>query len=336
MVGESTAFGKAVQAIRRIAGCDATVLIQGETGTGKELAARAIHYLGARRDFPFVPVNCGALPESLVENELFGHVRGAYTDAREAAEGLVGDAADGTLFLDEIEALTAKAQVVLLRFLEDGLYRPLGARRAVQANVRVIAASNVDLQRLVREGRFRDDLMYRLRIMTVEMPPLRARADDIPLLVEHFLRKLSRQYPNVRRTVSSELMAALLRYPWPGNVRELENLLHRAYLSSDGPQIGPEATELPSAAERGVSPPASDADGFRSGFSVEKARAIEAFERAYVRWAMELSRGNVSAAARRSGKERRAFGKLLKKYGIARTVAPAEPRSGSTASRPQL
>lgn len=222
MVGMSPPFQKALRMIRKIAACDATVLIRGETGTGKELAARAIHYLGARRGFPFIPVNCGALPESLVENELFGHTRGAYTDARDAAEGLVGDADNGTLFLDEIEALTPKAQVVLLRFLQDGVYRPLGARRAVHANVRMISASNLELQRLVREGRFREDLMYRLWIMTVDMPPLRARKDDIPLLVEHFLRKLSHQYPGTQRRVGAELIADMYQYLWPGNIRELE------------------------------------------------------------------------------------------------------------------
>jgi len=319
MVGASEPFQKALRLIRKIAACDVTVLIQGETGTGKELAARAIHYLGARREFPFTPVNCGALPETLVENELFGHVRGAYTDARDAAQGLVGDAANGTLFLDEIEALTPKAQVVLLRFLQDGVYRPLGARCALQANVRVISASNLDLQRLVREGRFREDLMYRLQIMTVDMPPLRARGDDIPLLVEYFLRKLSHQYPGTQRTVGAELMAAMYRYHWPGNIRELENLLHRAYLSSDGPEIGPENAELPVTGERCAGARRPEMDGFLSGFNAAKARAIEQFERAYVRWALELSRGNVSAAARTSGKERRAFGRLIKKYGITKT-----------------
>jgi DNA-binding NtrC family response regulator len=318
LVGASAPFQKALRMLHRIAACDATVLIQGETGTGKELAARAIHYLGARREFPFLPVNCGALPESLVENELFGHVRGAYTDARDAAEGLIGDAGNGTLFLDEIEALTPKAQVVLLRFLQDGIYRPLGARRAVHANVRVISASNLDLQRLVREGRFREDLIYRLRIMTLDMPPLRARPDDIPLLVEYFLRKLSHQYPGTQRRVGAELMADMCQYHWPGNIRELENLLHRACLSCDGPEIGPEHAELPVSGERRARAGLADMGGFLSGFTLAKTRAIEQFERAYVLWAMELSRGNVSAAARSSGKERRAFGKLVKKYGITK------------------
>lgn len=321
LVGESPEFLEACHRIRRIAGTDATVLIEGETGTGKELAARAIHYLGARRELPFIPVNCGAVPDNLVENEFFGHARGAYTDARDAARGLVADADNGTLFLDEIEALSQRAQVVLLRFLQDSVYRPLGGRQAVQADVRVIAASNVDLRHEVWEGRFRQDLIYRLRIMTVEMPPLRERPGDVPILVDHFLRKLAKQYPSMEKCLQPDLMRALCEHHWPGNVRELENLLHRAFLNSDSPEIGLGDTDLQAARERRTGPrvDALNIEGFLSGFKIAKARAIEQFERAYVTWAIKRSRGNVSAAARSSGKERRAFGKLVKKYGIAKT-----------------
>jgi DNA-binding NtrC family response regulator len=322
MIGRSEPFRRALHLIRKLATCDVTALIEGETGTGKELAAHAIHYLGRRRDFPFIPVNCGALPDSLMENELFGHARGAFTDARDATSGLIADADGGTLFLDELEALTHRAQVTLLRFLQDGVYRPLGARRTVQANVRVIGASNQDLRELVREGRFREDLLYRLRIMRVKMPALRERPEDIPLLTQHFLDKFSAQYCGIERCIPAEVMDVLCAYRWPGNVRELENVIHRAMLASDGREISCEDTDLnftgACPATLAQVPPRKD---FASGFNIAKARVVEQFERAYVTWAMENCRGNVSAAARRSGKERRAFGRLVKKYGIVTRTA---------------
>ena len=330
MIGHSEPFRAVLRLIHKLAICDAAVLIQGETGTGKELAAHAIHYLSGRRDRPFVPVNCGALPDSLIENELFGHARGAFTDARDATQGLVADADGGTLFLDELEVLTARAQVALLRFLQDSVYRPLGARRSIQANIRVIGASNQDLRVLVREGRFREDLLYRLRIMTIRMPALRERMGDIPLLAQYFLEKFAAKYPGMERRISADMMQLLRSYGWPGNVRELENVIHRAVLASDGHEISCDDTDLGVATA--VPPPhlQVEPDGeFTSNFSVAKARAIEQFERAYVTWAMETYRGNVSEAARGSGKERRAFGRLVKKYGVAKEAAPARAGDGS-------
>ena len=330
MIGHSEPFRATLRLIRKLATCDATVLIQGETGTGKELAAHAVHYLSGRRDRPFVPVNCGALPDSLVENELFGHARGAFTDACDATQGLVADADGGTLFLDELEVLTTRAQVALLRFLQDSVYRPLGARRSIQANVRVIGASNQDLRTLVREGRFREDLLYRLRIMTIKMPPLRERTGDIPLLAQYFLEKFAAKYPGMERRISADMMQLLRGYEWPGNVRELENVMHRAVLASDGHEISCDDTDLGVAAACAAPHLQVEPDvEFTSNFGVAKARAIEQFERAYVAWAMDTYRGNVSEAARGSGKERRAFGRLVKKYGIAKETLPARAGDGS-------
>src|SRR5258706_4658136 len=189
LVGRSPAFLEVLELTKRFSACDATVLVQGETGTGKELVARAIHYLGARRNFPFIPVNCGALPDSLVESELFGHARGAFTDARDARRGLIAEAQGGTLFLDEIEVLTPKAQVALLRFLQDLEYRPVGGAVVHDANVRIIAASNANLGTLQSDGHFRKDLLFRLNVLSVDLPPLRERQSDVVFLAEIFLKR---------------------------------------------------------------------------------------------------------------------------------------------------
>src|SRR5262249_52659390 len=232
LVGASPAFLEAVELIRRVSTCDAAVLIQGETGTGKELAARAIHYLGSRRDAPFVPINCGAIPETLVESELFGHARGAFTDAREAHQGVIAQAEGGTLFLDEIEAMGARGQVALLRFLQDHEYRPVGGCPR-GANVRVVASSNVDLPALATQGGYRQDLLFRLTILVLELPPLRARGDDVVLLAETFVKRFCRQYRRPATALHPETSAQLRARDWPGNVRELENLIHRAVVLND-------------------------------------------------------------------------------------------------------
>lgn len=335
MIGCSEPFRATLRLIRRLAMTEATVLIHGETGTGKELAAHAIHYLGRRRDRPFVPVNCGALPDNLIENELFGHARGAFTDARDAAPGLVADADGGTLFLDELEVLTHRAQAALLRFLQDGVYRPLGGRHPVRANLRVIGASNQDLRELVRAGRFREDLLYRLRIMTVKMPALRERPEDVPYLARHFLDKFLAQYPGMERRIPEDVMCLLRAYYWPGNVRELENVIHRAVLASDHHEISSSDVDI-AVAPRSLAPVTQPPrhEDFSMGFATAKARAIERFEREYVTWAMESCLGNVSAAARSAGKERRAFGRLAKKYGISSRTARTPSEDSTLTSTP--
>jgi DNA-binding NtrC family response regulator len=317
LVGRAPAFIEVLELTKRFSGCDATVLVQGETGTGKELVARAIHYLGARRNFPFIPVNCGALPDSLVESELFGHARGAFTDARDARRGLIAEALGGTLFLDEIEVLTPKAQVTLLRFLQDLEYRPVGGAVVRNANVRIIAASNANLGELVRDGHFRRDLLFRLDVLSIDLPPLRERQRDIVLLAEMFLKRFARQYRRPPKSIHPDAVPGLLGHEWPGNVRELENLIHREFLMTDGPVMHLQSPASPGACRK------SDTEAglsrlTESRFQDAKAWAIARFERAYVVELLSRTRGNISLAARISGKERSRLGKLVKKYGLER------------------
>src|SRR6267378_2175580 len=319
LVGHSPVFLEALELTKRFAACDATVLVQGETGTGKEVAARAIHYKGARRNGPFVPVNCGALPDSLVENELFGHVRGAFTDAREARRGLIAEAQEGTLFLDEIEVLTPKAQVALLRFLQDLEYRPVGGAVVRDADVRIIAASNANLEELAKETRFRKDLLFRLNVLAVDLPPLRQRGRDVVLLAERFLSRLERQYRRPPKSIHPDAVSRLLDHPWPGNVRELENLIHREFLMTDGAVIHLHCL-APRGERREDTREATLPRITESGFQEAKASAIARFERAYIVELLSRTHGNISQAARISGQERSRLGKLAKKYGLERVA----------------
>jgi DNA-binding NtrC family response regulator len=312
MIGRSLAFRIVLTLIDKMAAFDAPVLIEGETGTGKELAARAIHYRGKRRGGPFVPVNCGAIPDTLVENELFGHRRGAYTDARFDHAGLVELARGGTLFLDEVDALTPKAQVTLLRFLQDRQFRPLGARREEQADVRVIAAANRDLEQLVAAGAFRLDLLYRLKLLHLVLPPLRERHGDAALLAEHFIGMAAARYAKPALPLERATLEWFERYAWPGNIRELENLVHRGFLLADGPHI---AVPAPSIAVP-AAPAVCAALGPPVSYRQAKRRAIAEFESRFLYDLMGQANGNVSAAARMSGTERRHLGRLLKKHGI--------------------
>jgi two-component system response regulator GlrR len=322
LAGRSPEFVRTVRLIDRIGGCDAGVLIQGETGTGKELAARAIHYRSARRDGPFIPVNCGAIPDSLSESEFFGHARGAFTGAHEARPGVIAQAERGSLFLDEIETLSSRGQVALLRFLQDARYRPVGANMCRSANVRVLAASNVDLQSLVRAGTFRSDLLFRLTVLKVDMPPLRCRGDDVILLAQRFIEHFSRQYNQPAKPLTPEAMEFALRYRWPGNVRELENLIHREVLMNDGPAID--------LAEARAAENASDRDDIMSSRRLREAKAecISRFERAYLGQLLARTHGNISMASRLCGTERSRLTKLVKKYGLDRSsfASHDEPR----------
>ncbi len=344
LVGTAPAFRAVLERIRRLARVDATVLIEGETGTGKELAARALHDLGVRHSGPFVPINCGALPDTLVESEFFGHVRGAFTDARDSRVGLIAAAEGGTLLLDEIECLSPKGQAVLLRFLQDGLYRPLGSRDERRSNVRVVVASNCALAELVRDGSFRADLLYRLAIVSLRMPPLRERPEDVDILARHFLRRYARAYGLESAFLDGEAMAQLRVYVWPGNVRELENVIHGAVVFADGPAIRPRlcrsegdeaagagasATQsLPVAAARDESTdPAVIRIPFELDYRRAKTRVVEAFERAYVEKLLQQAEGNLSRAARACGKERSRLGRLLKKHCIVRVDFAAKPET---------
>lgn len=323
LVGESQSFLRLLQVVDRVARHgNGTVLIRGETGTGKELLARATHYLGPRCDFPFVPVNCGALPETLAENELFGHRSGAFTSARDDSVGLVRLAHRGTLFLDEVDCLAPKAQVGLLRFLQDGHFRPLGASREERADVRVIAACNGNLEDGVAAGRFRQDLYYRLNLLTLDVPPLRSRSGDPSVLARYFLCESVQRYGLSPRSLSASTALWFDQYGWPGNVRELENLLYRECLLSDDEELriaAPRDSQPSPAAHAPLC--ADDADPIQ--YKVAKSRALEEFDRAYLVRLLEHAQGNVTRAAEIAGKERRALGKLLKRYRIApRTAHP--------------
>lgn len=324
LIGESPAFLDCLRMIKRAAGATAPILLQGATGTGKELAARAIHYLGPRRGTPFIPVNCGAIPETLIESEFFGHEKGSFTGASNARVGLVAQACGGTLFLDEVDTLSAKAQVVLLRFLQDQSYRPVGARAVRQSDTKIIAACNADLGAGVRAGRFREDLLFRLAIITLPLPPLHARSGDIALLAQHFMRLLSGRY-GVPKVVDPSALTALEHHDWPGNVRELENVLHRAYVICADQVIREAdlALDALSNPQAGQVQPA-EPDLASLPFREAKARAIDDFEKRYLRRLIAAADGNVTLAASRAGKERRALGKLLKKHRITRQT-PLEP-----------
>jgi DNA-binding NtrC family response regulator len=317
MLGQS----KAIQAVRaqlqRYAGCDVQVLIEGETGTGKELVAREIHYASARRDHPFVPVNCGAIPDSLIENELFGHDRGAFTDAKSAQPGLIDHARGGTLFLDEVDALSDKGQVTLLRFLQDNEYRPVGGGAARVSDARIIAATNANLEQRVAAGRFRRDLHYRLNALYLRLPPLRERDDDVALLAGRFVDAVAQRLRGPARQWSEDALRAMAGYAWPGNVRELENIVLRAYMGTEGDVIGRAELVTAEPAFAGTaSTPRRRANEPDLGFSAAKLYAIRQFEHDYLTRLMQQACGNITAAARLSGTERRQLGKLLLKHGI--------------------
>ncbi|MGZ8183417.1 MAG: sigma 54-interacting transcriptional regulator [Methylobacter sp.] len=318
LIGQSFMFLNTLTFIKKTADCNASVLIEGETGCGKEVAARAIHYLGCRKDFPFIPMNCGAIPDQLIENELFGHEKGAYTDAKQNQEGLAGQADGGTLFLDEIEALSSKGQVTLLRFIEDHVIKPLGANKSRKVNVRIIAASNVCLSELVTQGQFRQDLLYRLNLLHLNLPPLRNRKADILPLAEHFMHKFRRQYQQPDKRFHPDTIAWMNAYHWPGNVRELENFVHRSFLLSKDVEI------IPSDIHHDDKQPHSRRKlfdrrqnfQFDAPFNEAKSHIINHFEQHYLTWLISSSQGNVTQAADIAQKERRALGKLLKKHKI--------------------
>ncbi|MEK7879476.1 MAG: sigma-54 dependent transcriptional regulator, partial [candidate division NC10 bacterium] len=240
IIGESGRMQEVLSLVRRVAPSDATVLIRGESGTGKELIAKAIHYASPRAAGPLVRVNCAALPESLMESELFGHEKGAFTGAVATRKGRFELADGGTLFLDEIGDLPLHLQVKLLRALQEREIERVGSSRPITANVRVLAATHRDLEALVREGRFRDDLYYRINVVTVTLPPLRERREDLPLFIEHFLRRFAEKNGKVIRGLTRDAREALLRYDYPGNVREMENLIERAVVLTRDEVIGPE------------------------------------------------------------------------------------------------
>lgn len=258
--GAAPSFRHALAQLQQCARVDATVLLCGETGTGKELAARALHYLSARSSGPFVPINCGALPDSILEAELFGHTRGAFTDAKTDSLGVIGQAQGGTLFLDEIDAMSPRAQAAILRFAQDHSYRPLGASRLQHADVRLVAATNADLEERVALGLFRQDLLYRINVLSVRLPPLRERHGDAALVAQAFAQRLSQQYRTGPKQLDEASIAKLHgAHRWPGNVRELEHVVHRAFLLAEGSAIHldlPQALPMQAASDHTPAQPA--------------------------------------------------------------------------------
>jgi two-component system, NtrC family, response regulator GlrR len=314
-IGHSPAFMKQIAKLPTFAGCDAGVLIQGETGTGKELCAQAIHYLSARASRAWIAVNCGAIPIELIESELFGHVRGAYTTAHTAREGLVTQAEGGTLFLDDIDCLPNSAQAKLLRFLQEREYRTLGANAVRRADVRVIAASNHDLAMLCARGEFRRDLYFRLNILTLRLPPLRERREDIPELTRHLIARLARKLARPAPSLSPPALRRLLAHEWPGNVRELEHVIERSLVLGRGATIGAQDIDIGGTSEE---------TGAGESFQSAKDRVVERFERAYIEQLLMTFEGNITHAAQGAKKNRRAFFELMRKHGIE----PQRFRSG--------
>lgn len=313
LVGRSANFIKAMRAIKRVAKTDSRVIIRGESGTGKEVTARAIHHFSTRSGCAFVPVNCGAFNDDMLLSELFGYKKGAFTGAFEDRIGLLEHANEGTLFLDEVDSLSQRAQVSLLRFLQEGEVRPVGGSSTKKLNVRVIAASNKNLKTLVKSGSFREDLLYRLDVLSVQLPALRQREDDLPLICQHVLSRVSQELNQEPSYLSLDVLDEIQNNPWRGNFREIESALLRAVLSCDGALIDDPSTLF------------SDAD-FEdlprklplSSFRHEKDSLIRQFESDYIRKALTQTGGNVTKAAEIAKKERRAFTRLMAKHGISR------------------
>ncbi len=314
IVGKSKAMEQVFKLISTVAPTSSIVLITGESGTGKELVAQAIHYNSPRKDRPFVVVDCGSIPGELLESELFGHKKGAFTGAVSDKKGLVEQAEGGTLFLDEIGNLPLSLQTKLLRLLQEREYRPVGGKELKKANIRVIAATNQDLKEMVKKGQFREDLFYRLNIFPIHIPPLRARKEDIPLLANHFFEKYSKELSRDVKKISAEAMKKLIEYDWPGNVRELENTIQRAILLAESDTIeAQDITITPLKADTGVP---RDAEELKRIKKKLREEAIESVERLFVLEALKRNDWNITRAAKDVGMKRPNFHALMRKYNI--------------------
>jgi DNA-binding NtrC family response regulator len=313
IVGEHPEMQKLTRLISQVARTTTTVLITGESGTGKELIARAIHHRGPRRDKPFVPVNPAAIPESLVESELFGHEKGAFTGAHQRKLGRFELAQGGTLFLDEIGLLRPEVQAKLLRVLQEREIERVGGTHAIKIDVRIVAATNLDLKRAVATGAFREDLYYRLNVVPVVVPPLRERIEDLPLLVDHFIRRYNHEFNKRIEALTPDALAALGAYSWPGNVRELQNIVERTVVLVDGPLIT--AADLP--LDLTVSPTRPAGTPGPGKGRVDLNEASDRFERLIVQRVLEESRGNISEAARVLGLHRNSLKVKLARWKIS-------------------
>jgi len=302
IIGKSPSMQKIYDLIERISDTSINVLITGESGTGKELVAKAIHYNGVRKEGPFIAVNCAAIPETLLESELFGYKKGAFTDAKSDKKGLLFEAHEGTLFLDEVTEMPLPLQAKLLRVIETREVRPLGDTRSYPIDVRVISTSNRDIESLIQQGRFREDLYYRLKVIDIEMPPLRERKEDIPLLIQTFIERFNTELKKDISGVSEEAMKILLNYSWPGNVRELENVIQRAVTLSHSGKILPE--DLPKALLQ-----KTDERLFEK--AIEEKYTLDQLEKEYIRRVLLETGGNKSKAAEILGLDRKTLYRKL-------------------------
>ncbi|MFA7382961.1 MAG: sigma-54 dependent transcriptional regulator [Desulfurivibrionaceae bacterium] len=313
-IGASSAIKEVSGLISRLADTDVTVLIRGESGTGKELTARALHRLSGRHPHPMVTVNCPALPEQILESELFGYARGAFSGATHDKKGLFLEANGSTILLDEIGDLPIALQTKLLRVLQEKEIMPLGQTKIIRVDVRVLASTNQDLEEKIRQGLFREDLFYRLNVVTITMPPLRNRAEDIPALAHHFLATFAGEYNRQGLVFAPDALPALVKRSWKGNVRELQNVIKRAVLLADDRPISARQLTEPGAEASAAKTIAENLQGLH--YNLAKQRLVEDFSAAYLAEALQQNSGNVTAAAQASGMNRQAFQKLLHRFGL--------------------
>ncbi len=311
LLGQSSKMQEVFELIKRVAPIESTVLITGETGTGKELVARAIHSHSKRKDGPFVAINCGAIPEQLMESEIFGHEKGAFTDAKEQRKGKLELACGGTIFLDEVGELTLKMQVNLLRVLEEKSFYRVGGSKPISLDARVLAATNRDLKKGIEQGWFREDLYYRLNVFSISLPPLRERKEDIPLLAKHFLMEFSKETNKHVEKISRQAMDLMMLYDWPGNVRELKNAIERAVVICQGKVIQPE--DLP------ISTRMVDRKNQDEKLSLEgETLPLRELEKKYILNILDKTKWNISLSAKILGIDRSTLYNKIKKYGLKR------------------
>lgn len=316
--GRSDAFQKAAEVIKQFAVTEESVFIKGETGTGKELTARAIHYLSARNNCAFIPINCGAFTDDLILSELFGYEKGSFTGATRSKRGLLEIADKGTVFLDEVDSLSSKAQVSLLRFLQDSEIRPIGSNDIKKVDVRVVAASNQNIKSLVKNGKFREDLMYRLDVLSLQLPRLQERDEDIQLLAQYYLAKVADEYDAEPKVFGADVLEYMQNYEWPGNVRELENFVKRTFLLSRSNVIHHSVVpKQPISTEKLLSALPSLVN-FKHSFGDEKKLWVDKFEKDYLVYVLCKTKGNITKAAQIAQKERRSFCRLMEKHGLTR------------------
>jgi len=309
IIGKSKEMKKIYELVDKVSKTDCTVLIQGESGTGKELIARAIHYNSQRQGKPFLPINCGALPESLLESELFGHEKGSFTGAISTTKGVFEEAHGGTILLDEIAEITPALQIKLLRILEGGDFKKIGSNKMFRVDIRIIAATNSNLIMAIKNNSFREDLYYRLNVVSINLPPLRERIEDIPFLAMHFLKKASEKFKKPLTTIAPEVIQSFTRYSWPGNIRELENFIESATILTNSTTISPQ--DLPTLSEKiGINPRKTRL----TDLPFYEARDL--FEKEYIEKILSRCDGNISKASKLGRISRKSLRTKAKKYNL--------------------